>query len=273
MRFIFLTFLSALIVLQPACAQEAPTPTTDYKVVGKYPHDSKAFTQGLLFDRGVFYEGTGHYKQSRIRRVNIGTGRVLKEWKFPDQLFGEGLTLVGDHLFGLSWRAGVGVVLTRENLELLGYFRYEGQGWGLTDDGRNLYMSDGSDRIYVRDPRNFEVISTIDVKDQGKAIIRLNELEWINGEIWANIWKESRIARIDPKTGTVKSWLDLTEIVENTENADTIDNVLNGIAHDPRTGHVFVTGKYWPTLYALEIADFKPFVNEKPTPKKTKTEK
>ena len=118
-------------------------------------------------------------------------------------------------------------------------------------------MTDGSDRIYVRTPSNFSIVKTIDVKDQGVPIVKLNELEWINGEIWANIWKENRIARIDPKTGRVKSWLDLSELARKTKGADNRDNVLNGIAYDPRTGHVFVTGKYWPSLYALEIADLK----------------
>jgi len=242
MRFVFLMIFTALFTASTALAKDAaPTPQTAYKVVGKYPHDIKAFTQGLLFDRGVFYEGTGHYGQSRVRRVNIGSGRVLKEWEFPDQLFGEGLTLIGDHLFGISWRSGVGFVLDREALKPIGYFRYDGAGWGLTDDGKNLYMTDGTDRIYVRDPKTFKVIRTIDVSDQGKPIIRLNELEWINGEIWANIWKENVIARIDPKTGTVKSWLDLTKIVENTRNADNVDNVLNGIAHDKKTSGKKVT--------------------------------
>ena len=267
-------WLASVAVAQEVAPQKtAQTPLTPYRVVHSFPHDTGAFTQGLLFYDGALYEGTGHYTKSRIRRVDIGSGRVLKEWAFPDQLFGEGLTLIGNHLFGLSWRSGVGVVLDRDSLKLLGYWRYEGQGWGLTDDGNNLYMTDGSDRIYVRSPSNFRVVRTIDVKDQGVPIVRLNELEWINGEIWANVWKENRIARIDPKTGKVKSWLDLSDLARKTKGADNRDNVLNGIAYDGRTGHVFVTGKYWPSLYALEVKGLKPAVVKTAAPQKQSAKK
>lgn len=241
----------------PPLVPKAQTPLTRFKVTNRFPHDVEAFTQGLLFHNGVFYEGTGHYGKSKIRRVEVATGRVLQEWAFPDSLFGEGLTLFNDFLFGLSWRSGVGFVLKRDTLKPAGYFQYEGAGWGLTDDEKFLYMSNGSDRLYVRDPSNFQVIKTIDVKDQGRPIINLNELEWINGEIWANIWKERRIARIDPATGRVKSWLDLSAIVSATKGSDDVDNVLNGIAYNPKTRRVYVTGKYWPKLYELEIEDFK----------------
>ena len=269
MRNFFLRFLTSLIGLcfmaAFAVAQSpkpnsppASTPITPFKVVGEYPHDMEAFTQGLLFHDGVLYEGTGHYTKSRIRRVDISSGRVLQEWPFPNQLFGEGLTLLGDHLFALSWRSGVGLVLERESFNLVAHFQYDGPGWGITDDERHLYMSDGTDRLYIRDPATFEIVRTIDVKYKGRPIIKLNELEWINGEIWANIWKEKIIVRIDPKTGEVIGWLDLTEIVNRTKNADNVDNVLNGIAHDPKTGRVFVTGKYWPVMYELEVKGLKP---------------
>jgi len=241
----------------PPPGPQKTAPPTGYKVSNVYPHDTKAFTQGLLFHDGVLYEGTGQYRQSKIRRVEIETGRVLKEWAYPDQLFGEGLTLFNDFLFGISWRSGVGFVLKRATLEPAGYFQYEGAGWGLANDETHLYMSDGTDRIYVRDPASFEILRTFDVKDNGRPIIKLNELEWINGELWANIWQERRIARIDPQTGQVKSWLDLSKIVEATEGSDDVDNVLNGIAYNPVTRRVYVTGKYWPKLYELEIADFK----------------
>lgn len=234
---------------------QASTPKTGYKLINTYPHDSRAFTQGLLFHDGVLYEGTGQYNQSRIRRVEIETGRVLKEWPYPNQLFGEGLTLFGDYLLAISWRSGVGLVLERESLKLRAQFKYKGQGWGLTDDERFLYMTNGSSKIYVRDPRNFEIVRTINVTDQGRSIVRLNELEWIEGEIWANVWKENRIARIDPQTGRVKSWLILGDLASQTKGANLIDNVLNGIAYDPETRRVFVTGKYWPAMYELEIAD------------------
>lgn len=234
-----------------------PTANTPYKVVRAYPHDTNAFTQGLLFHDGDLYESTGHYTQSRIRRVDIKTGHPQQEWKFPDQVFGEGLTLVKDYLFSITWRSGVGFVVSVDDLKPAGYFRYDGDGWGLTDDETHLYMTDGTDRIYVRDPATFHVISTIDVKDQGRPIIKLNELEWINGEIWANIWKENRIARIDPKTGHVKAWLDLSDLAAKTKGADNVDKVLNGIAFDPRSGRVFVTGKYWPSVYELDIQGLK----------------
>lgn len=266
MRGLVLIFLVLLLANGGALAQKlspaAPVavkaaPLTAFNVVKSFPHDTEAFTQGLLFHNGVFYEGTGQYTQSKIRRVEIATGRTLKEWAFPDQLFGEGLTLFGDLLFGLSWRSGVGFALERESMEPIGYFRYEGPGWGLTDDERFLYMSDGTDRIYIRDPESFKIVRTIDVKDNGRPIIKLNELEWINGEIWANVWQDRRIARINPETGAVISWLDMSKVIKATKGTDNVDKVLNGIAYDPKTRHVFVTGKYWPKLYALEIEDFK----------------
>jgi len=266
MRHYIVMGLALLLPCISACAQEtAPvigppsggasvqTPLTPYKVIAAYPHDQAAFTQGLLFNNGAFYEGTGQYTQSKIRRVDIKSGRVLEEWAMPDQLFGEGLTLFNNYLFGLSWRSGVGFILEQEPLKPIGYFQYEGQGWGLTDDEQFLYMSDGSDQIQVRDPSNFKIVRTINVKYQGRPIIKLNELEWINGEIWANIWQQSRIARINPETGAVISWLDLSELAQNTNNADDTDNVLNGIAYDPVTKHVFVTGKYWSKLYVLDV--------------------
>lgn len=236
---------------------QVPTPKTAYKVTHTYPHDNRAFTQGLLFHDGVLYEGTGQYNESRIRRVEIETGRVLKEWPYPNQLFGEGLTLFGDYLLAISWRSGVGLVLERESLKLRAQFNYKGQGWGLTDDERFIYMTNGSSKIFVRDPRNFEIVRTINVTDQGRAIVKLNELEWIEGEIWANVWKENRIARIDPQTGRVKSWLILGDLARKTKGANLVNNVLNGIAYDPKTQRVFVTGKYWPNMYELEIADLK----------------
>jgi glutamine cyclotransferase len=261
MRRLCLIIITLLGLTVMASAQDLParigpseqTPQSGYKVVHVFPHDKDAFTQGLLFHEGVFYEGTGQYSQSEIRRVDIKTGRVLQNWALPDQLFGEGITLFKDYLFGLSWRSGVGFILARESFKPIGYFQYDGQGWGLTDDEKFIYMSNGSDQILVRDPSNFNIIRKINVNDQGRPVIKLNELEWINGEIWANIWQDNRIARINPETGAVISWLDLTELVRRTENSDNTDNVLNGIGYDPKTKHVFVTGKYWPKLYALEI--------------------
>ena len=257
MRLLLSFIICGLLWGVAAAKSRAQTPLTPYKVIKIHPHDTAAFTQGLLFHDGFLYEGTGHYTQSRIRRVDIKSGHTQQEWEIPDQLFGEGLTLWQDYLFSISWRSGVGFVLNRKSLKPIGYFNYKGDGWGLTDDETHLYMTDGTDRIYVRDPETFRVVKTIDVKDQGRPIIKLNELEWINGEIWANIWKENRIARIDPATGQVKAWLDLSDIVARTKGADNIDKVLNGIAFDPQTGRVFVTGKYWPSLYELDIQGLK----------------
>jgi len=235
-----------------ACAGVAGEPAAPipWRVVAAYPHDAQAFTQGLLLHAGRLYESTGLEGRSGVRIVEPASGRVLREHRLAPELFGEGLARVGAHLFQLTWKAGRGFVYALEDLRLLGEFRYPGEGWGLAYDGRHLYMSDGSARLRIVEPEGFAVAATLDVHEAGVAVPRLNELEFAAGHLFANVWGSERIARIDPATGRVTGWLDLTGL-RGPLGAGA--GVLNGIAHDPDTGHLWVTGKLWPRIFVLEI--------------------
>lgn len=223
-------------------------PVWDYEIVAEHPHDPRAFTQGLILAGDRLFESTGQYGDSELRRVELGTGRVLESRKLAGQLFGEGLALFGDWLYQLTWRAGRCLVYGADNLAPFGEHRYQGEGWGLTSDGEHLLMSDGSSRIQVRDPADFKLLDQIQVRDGDNPVPRLNELEWIRGLIWANVWQTTRIAIIDPETGKVVAWLDLAALVQRQPPGS---NVLNGIAYDAESGRILVTGKWWPKLYEI----------------------
>ena len=223
-----------------------------YRVVNEYPHDVDAYTQGLVFHDGELYEGTGLYGHSSLRRVELETGSVLQIHELDDKYFGEGITIYDDRIIQLTWREKLGFVYNRESLEQIDGFNYSTEGWGITYDGIKLIMSDGSATLYFLDPVTFEETGCIEINSGGHPIKLLNELEYINGEIFANIYRTNRIARIDPATGNVIAWIDLTGILRFEDTTPQTD-VLNGIAYDSDTDRLFVTGKKWQKLFEIEL--------------------
>jgi len=221
------------------------------RVVATFPHDPSAFTQGLTIDRGQLYEGTGRYGNSSIRRVSLDTGQIEQIMPLPPTYFGEGITVLGSRVYQLTWQNETGVIYDLESLRILQVFEYEGEGWGLTHDGRYLIVSNGSDRLQFWDPDSLTIVRQLTVQDRGTPVTRLNELEYVQGEIWANVWYQDRIARISPATGDVLGWVDLSGLY--TEPTRGAEDVLNGIAYDRDADRVFVTGKNWPRLYEIEL--------------------
>lgn len=234
-----------------ACATE-PAPQLGYAVVARYPHDPAAFTQGLAWADGRLYESTGVEGRSSLREVDLITGRVVRSAALQPGQFGEGIAVVGDRILQLTWKSGQALVRERTSFRKLATFDYPGEGWGLAWDGRRLVMSDGSATLVFRDPESFAELGRIDVHDAGTPVTRLNELEVIDGEIWANVWRSERIARIDPASGRVTAWVDLTGLRPQPGPGQAID-VLNGIAWDAEGKRLFVTGKLWPWLYRIEV--------------------
>ena len=228
-------------------------PAYGFNVVRAYPHDREAFTQGLAFDdQGTLYEGTGQRGQSSLRRVELSSGAVLRRHDLPTSLFGEGITVLGDRIIQLTWQAGRAFVYDKASFSVLREFTYRTQGWGLTHDGHRLIMSDGTATLYFLNPDTFAETARLTVRDHRGPVIRLNELEYVRGEILANIWQTDRIARIDPRTGHVTGWIDLTGLLQSGDRRQPVD-VLNGIAYDPRTDRLFVTGKWWPKLFEITL--------------------
>ena len=223
------------------------------KVVASFPHDAGAFTQGLVVADGEFFESTGLNGESSLRRVEIATGRVLQEIKVPSQYFAEGLALVGDELLQLTWQHHLGFVYDKKTFKQKRTFSYKTEGWGIAYDGSSqLVMSDGSDTLSFLDPKTLAVTNALKVRDAATPVGNLNELEWIDGEIWANIWTTDRIARISPKTGQVASWINLESLWPQSERTPSAD-VLNGIAYDKATRRIYVTGKKWPRVYQIAV--------------------
>jgi glutamine cyclotransferase len=231
---------------------ETKTPVYGYEVVNVWPHDSQSFTQGLLFHNGTLIESAGQYGQSSLRRVELQTGKVLKKVEVPPQYFAEGVALFGDKIYQITWEHGKGFIYDAETLEKTGEFRYDGQGWGLATDGESLILSDGTSQIRFLAPSNFRVSRTITVNEDGRPVREINELEYIKGEIWANVWHEDRIARIEPKTGKVVGWVDLKGLLPANERGGS-EAVLNGIAYDAAGDRLFVTGKLWPKLFEIRL--------------------
>jgi glutamine cyclotransferase len=226
-------------------------PTFGYTVVRTYPHDRDAFTQGLQFVDGDLYEGTGLNGRSSIRKVNLETGAVLQKRDVPEAYFGEGITVWRRQILQLTWQSGVAFVYDRDTFAPIRTFRYRGEGWGLTHDGTSLIMSDGSDVLRVLDPMTFDTRRRLRVTASGSPVRELNELEYVKGEILANIWQTERVARIDPKTGNVTGWIELGGLLTARERAGT--DVLNGIAYDAARDRLFVTGKLWPKLFEIKL--------------------
>jgi glutamine cyclotransferase len=222
-----------------------------FEVVAAYPHDPTAFTQGLAIEDGQLYEGTGQYGASTVRRVDLASGRPEKQRALGPRYFGEGIAILDGFLYQLTWQNGVVVVYDLDTFEVERTMQYRGEGWGLTENGRELIMSDGSATIRFRDPKTFAVTREIEVRDRDVPVDRLNELEYVEGEIWANIWYDDRIARIAPADGTVLGYIDLANLYP--QSARSSEAVLNGIAYDAAAKRLFVTGKNWPQLYEIAV--------------------
>ncbi len=224
----------------------------DYEVIHDYPHDPNAFLQGLLWHAGYLYESTGQYGQSTLRRVDLSTGRVLKSIRLSPELFGEGLALAGRRLVQLTWTSKLGFVYDCDSFALLRRFTYQTEGWGLTCDGKMLIMSDGSSNLTYIDPVTFAPLRKLAVTMNGRPMDSLNELEFIEGAIWANVWQTNLILCIDPGTGRANTYLDLTGILPDKMRTGRED-VLNGIAYDARKKRIFVSGKLWPRLFEIRV--------------------
>lgn len=239
--------------------QQTVPPVYSYRVVKVYPHDPQAFTQGLVYHHGLLYEGTGLRGKSELRRVELATGKVLQTHSLNPSYFGEGITLWKDKILQLTWTSGVGFVYNQDSFQVLEQFTYPTEGWGITSDGEQLIMSDGSDTLYFLDPETLTEIARVKVRDKGTPIVRLNELEYINGEIFANIWQTDLIVRISPKTGQVLGWIDLAGLLDREKVLDSghTPDVLNGIAYDKVGDRLFVTGKLWPQLFEIELVPDK----------------
>ena len=249
--------LAFITAMAPVITAQRPTPSrapvAGYRVVHVFPHDPQAFTQGLQYLDGVFYEGTGLNGRSTIRKVRVENGEVLQMQKLDSQYFGEGIAVFGSTLFELTWQSGIGFLYDRATFQRKGTFTYRGEGWGLTDDGQRLIMSDGSAYLRFLDPATQKEISRLQVRDGGTPVVHLNELEYVKGEIFANVWQTDRIARISPKTGLVTGWIDLKGLLSAGDQAQGVD-VLNGIAYDAAGDRLFVTGKLWPKVFEIRIA-------------------
>lgn len=246
MKRLLLSLASAFLLAPPASAD------TPWTLVKSYPHDPAAFTEGLFYHDGALYESTGLEGQSEIRKVALKTGKVLQRRIVVPPYFGEGIVNWKDRLISLTWRHRRGFVWSLTDFRPLSDFRYEGEGWGLTQDGTSLIMSDGTAQLRFLAPDSLAEQRRITVTWNGRPVDRLNELEYVKGEVWANIWYDTKIARIDPATGAVIDWIDVAPLLKAAKVRDS-EAVANGIAYDARTGHIFITGKNWPRLFEIRV--------------------
>jgi len=232
-----------------------PSPTITpidytYKIVNTYPHDTGAFTEGLIYSDGYLYESTGLNGQSSIRRVDLTTGDVMQEHSLPSQYFGEGMTIIDNRVIQLTWRSNIGFIYDKNTLAVLSNFTYPTEGWGLTFNGTQLIMSDGTSNLYFLNATTFQRTGQVYVHDGDSPIVNINELEYVNGDVYANIWHLNKIAIINPENGQVKGWIDLTGLPALLQKGN---NVLNGIAYDQQNDRLFVTGKQWSNLYQITL--------------------
>jgi len=250
-----------------------PLPVAGYEIVNKFPHDPRAFTQGLVFHNGFLYESTGSEGRSSLRKVELATGKVVKKFDLSRDVFAEGMTILNGKIYQISWQNGLAWEYDLEDFKLLREMSYTGEGWGLTTDGTNLIMSEGRHLLKIIDPQTFKSIRIVPVlQDNGKPLYLLNELEWVKGEVWANLWhseetetgttqgrlpnigRPNTIARIDPASGRLLGWIDLAGISPDDQNdTNKHENTLNGIAYDAESDRIFVTGKQWKNLYEIKL--------------------
>jgi glutamine cyclotransferase len=233
-----------------AMARDGEPPVFGYRVVNTYPHDPQAYCQGLVVSGDVLYEGTGKFGESTLRQVELATGKVLRSVPLDRQYFGEGITILNDRIYQLTWKNRICFVYDLQTFQQVDSFRLAGEGWGLTHDGTHLILSDGSSTLSFLDPKTGRVVRRLLVQGQGRRVAKLNELEYVNGEIFANIWYEDYIARINPKNGQVVGWIDLRTLMPGRADREA---VLNGIAYDSQRDRLFVTGKNWPKLFEIKI--------------------
>ena len=227
-------------------------PVYTYEVVNSYPHDRNAYTQGLVFQDGILYEGTGLRGGSSLRRVELETGEILKILRLPDHIFGEGIAVYKDNIVQLTWNSKIGFVYDKNSFALLRKFGYSTQGWGITSDGERLIMSDGTSIVRFLDPETYNIVGQIQVRCEKGPVEKLNELEYIKGEIYANVWQSDRIVLIEPDTGKVTGWIDLKGLLTQEGPTKPVD-ALNGIAYDSEKDRLFVTGKLWPKLFEIKL--------------------
>jgi len=256
MALLLLAVLPAVAVFwagKGTAGEPAPrgAPSYDYRVVRAYPHDRQAFTQGLAYSGGFFYEGTGLHGLSSLRKVEPASGRVLKEVRLDERHFGEGIAVMGGRIVQLTWRSQAGFIYDKKTFRMLAKFSYAGEGWGIAYDGKRLIMSDGTAALRVLDPKDFRETAQIHVRDERGPVAGLNELEYVRGAIYANIWPTDEIAVIDPLTGRVKGRIDLRGLLAKGDSQGV--DVLNGIAYDARGDRLFVTGKLWPKVFEIRL--------------------
>lgn len=246
--------LLLLLLFLASCSARGEITIYDYTVVNSYPHNTRFFTQGLLVHEGHLYEGTGRYGESALMQLRLADGEVVKRKQLADRYFGEGIAVAGDRIYQLTWRENMVFVHDLETFDSLDSHYLPTEGWGLTWDGEHLVVSDGSDQLYFYDPDGFQQVRSVTVTIQGRPVRYLNELEYINGEIWANVWTSNEIVRIDPATGEILSVVDLRGLREQT-SAGGNDAVLNGIAWDAEAGRLLVTGKLWAHIFEIELRE------------------
>ncbi len=249
----WLTRAAALGALTATASIHAATPVYGYRVVHAYPHETSAYTEGLFYKDGYLYESTGEAGESTVRKVELESGKVVQRHDLPAQYFGEGIVDWGKHIVQLTWKDQLGFVYDLASFKQQRTFNYPGEGWALTRDDKHLYMSDGSAVLRILDPDSLATTGSILVTDGDRPVLNLNELEWVKGEIYANVWMTDRIARIDPATGHVKGWIDLSGLLDTSKLSDPTNDVLNGIAYDAQHDRLFVTGKRWPKLFEITL--------------------
>jgi len=247
----------------PAAASGLTAPVSGYKVVAQYPHSTSSYTEGFFYLNGIFYEGTGLEGQSTVASIFPETGKPIQQHTIPPQYFGEGIVDWGPYLYEWTWQTHVGFIYDRATLQPVRQFTYTGEGWGMTRNTHEIITSDGTSTLRFRDPATFKETHHITVHDGTQLIDQLNELEWIKGEIYANVWHSDRIARISPANGKVLGWIDLTGLLPDSQKVNA-EAVLNGIAYDAQHDRIFVTGKQWPTIFEIKV------VPPHPTPHPTK---
>ena len=252
MKVLLHSCLLGLLAL-PSCNKPQPD-TLSYQVISVRPHDGDAYTQGLqMLENHRLFESTGKYGESTIRELDAVTGKILRKRPLAKNVFGEGLTIIDKEMWVLSWKENTAYVFELDTFKPMRNFAYQGEGWGLTNDGQQLIMSDGSSSLKFINPKDFNVIKTLEVKDGTKSVKHLNELEWIDGQIFANVYLTDQVARISPQDGQVTGWLDLAGLRNQLTEPNRAE-VLNGIAYDKSSGHLMVTGKYWPQMFEIKIS-------------------